>query len=228
MELVHTGVVAGLQVGMPATYMKEGTEWVSGIGKRSAEGRIKLGSLGFEGDGQADLKHHGGPDKAVCVYCLEHYPYWEGALDMKLGAAAFGENITVSGLTEEKVRIGDIFRMGTALVQITQPRQPCYKLAFKYGKPNMPVLVQDTGYTGYYFRVLQEGAVARNDQLELVEASSHAITVAFANRIMHHEKNDLDAIRMILEVPELSASWRSTLMNRLEGEQGSTKERLGL
>jgi len=209
------GTIDSLQVGKPETYMHEGRPWTTAISKRKVEGPLRLLTLSFEGDGQADLEHHGGRDKAVCVYCREHYPYWEQELGVQLTSAAFGENVTLTGLLEDTVRIGDIFRMGTAVVQVSQPRQPCYKLGYKYGRSDMPLLVQNNGYTGYYFRVLEEGLVCPGDTLELLEQSPYGITVAYANRIMHHEKDNVEGMQQLLDVPELSESWRITLRKRI-------------
>lgn len=211
-----TGSIVSLQTGKPKAYTFEGKEWTSGMFKSPVETPVALTSSGFQGDGQADLEHHGGPDKAVCVYCIEHYPYWEQELERKLSHAAFGENVTVTGLGEKEVCIGDIYRMGEALVQISQPRQPCYKLGYKYGRTDMPLLVQNTGYTGYYFRVLEEGLVKSGDPILPVEGSSYGVTVDFANQIMYHERGDVEGMRQLLAIPELSGSWRKTLMKRLD------------
>ena len=165
---------------------------------------------GFEGDGVGDTKHHGGPDKAVCVYSLEHYQYWERTLGTKLPDAAFGGNLTVSGLQEADVNIGDIFQLGTALVQVSQPRQPCNTLAARFGRSDMVKLVVDAGRTGFYMRMLKEGVVKQGDALSLVKKDDHAITVAFANSVFHHNRKDSDGIERVLSAPALSASWRES------------------
>lgn len=205
-----------MQVGSPKGYVYEGKEWFSAITKTRAEGSLFLSTENLLGDQQADLEHHGGPDKAVCVYCWEHYPYWEEKLDRKLEAAAFGENFTVEGLTEDLVRIGDIFRVGKALVQVSQPRQPCYKLRYKHHAPELPLEIQKTGYTGYYLRVLEEGFVQAGDMLDLVEPSPYGVTVSFANRIMYQEKSNTEGLLKVLSVQELSASWRDMLTKRIQ------------
>lgn len=218
--------VSGLQVGHPVTHRYKDQDLFTGIFKRPAQGRIRLDKLNFAGDSQADLEHHGGPDKAVCVYCAEHYPYWQRELKLDLPPAAFGENLTVTGLTEDDVCIGDVYQIGEAVVQVSQPRQPCHKLAKKYDIPELPLLVQSTGYTGYYFRVLQEGTVAAGDDIRLVQKHSRQITVSYANRIMHHGKRNAEGIRQLLELPELSESWRKTLTKRLEGIEVDSSARL--
>lgn len=210
-----TGRIAGLQVGLPQTFCKEDKEWTSGIGKLPVEGKILLEALGFARDGQADLVNHGGMDKAVCVYSTEHYGYWHDTLKLPMERAAFGENVTATGLTEDLVWIGDIFALGEAVVQVSQPRQPCYKLALKHDQPELPLLVQQTGYTGYYFRVLQAGQVQAGDLITLLKRGAPEMSVAEANRIMYQEKKNPVAIERLLDVPALSGSWRATLNRRL-------------
>lgn len=219
--------IVSINIGLPQVLVDlEGTEVTTGFSKSSIQGSIYLAMLNFEGDGQADLKHHGGVDKAVCVYPAEHYDYWRKALDRDFGSAAFGENLTTRGLTEKDVCIGDMFKLGEAVVQVTQPRQPCYKLAFKHKVRNLPLLVQDTGFTGYYFRVLKEGWVSAADQLQLIQPDSAQITIAYANQIMHHDKTHKQGIEAVLHVSALSASWRRTLQNRLNGIYEDQKGRI--
>lgn len=218
--------VFSLNIGLPAQMPFKGKEVSTGIFKKPVQGPLFLSRLNFEGDGQADTVHHGGPDKAVCVYPHEHYAYWERELDIKLETGAFGENVTLDGLREDDVHIGDIFSLGEAVVQISQPRQPCFKLALRYGVPEMPVKVQETGYTGFYFRVLKEGKVERLDKLTRTQRHRHGISVSEANRVMHVDKNDLDAVRAMLQVEELSESWRKTLMKRIAGSEADSAARL--
>jgi MOSC domain-containing protein YiiM len=197
---------------LPEKAVFYGRDITTGIGKLPVSEPARLGMLGFEGDGVADKKHHGGPDKAVCVYSTEHYRYWEDALGIKLPPAPFGENFSVSELYEEDICIGDIFQAGTALVQVSQPRQPCKTLAARYGRNDMVKLAVDSGRTGFYFRVLQKGVVKRGDILVLRERDPHNITVSFANSIFHHDKKNCEAIKRILALPSLSASWRESFL----------------
>ncbi|RAU95325.1 MOSC domain-containing protein [Paenibacillus sp. YN15] len=211
----QSGRLRSLQVGKPAVYQWGGKEFATGMGKLPAAGKLLLTFEGYAEDGQADRIHHGGRDKAVCVYAYEHYAYWEKELGQSLVYAAFGENVTMEGLTEQDVCIGDVYRMGEALVQVSQPRQPCYKLGHKYNRTDMPLLVQTTGYTGYYFRVLEEGCTAPGDAVLLVERSPAGITVAEANRIKYTAKDDQAEAARLLAVPGLSDSWRESLAKRL-------------
>ncbi|EOP89133.1 cytoplasmic protein [Bacillus cereus HuB4-4] len=215
-----------LNIGLPKEVTYGGKVIHTGINKKQVKEPVYLSFVKFNGDGQADLVHHGGVDKAVCVYTGDHYPYWEQELNQDLVYGAFGENITVSGMREEDVCIGDTFELGQAIVQVTQPRQPCFKLAKKYNIPNLPLYFQETGYTGFYFRVLKEGWVSSVDTLKRLQSDPKGVSVAFANRIMHKEKQNIEGIKRILEVNALSSSWRKSFEKRISGEEINTKERL--
>ena len=220
------GEIVSLNVGLPKLLECDGQEVMSGICKNRVDAPLYLSKEQLEGDAQADRKYHGGPDKAICVYSYDHYPYWEQTLERSLPEAAFGENVTVAGLLEDEVCIGDIFQLGEAVVQVTQPRQPCHKLAKRYGIKDLAIQVQNTGYTGFYFRVLQEGVVAPSDKLVRKEQHSMGISVAFANQIMHHEKQNQEGMKQLLSVDALSTSWKNTMTKRLGGESTPTAERL--
>lgn len=204
---VNVGVV------QPGEY--KGKEQQSGINKMPIDGPVRLGKLGLAGDEQADLVNHGGPDKAVCVYSYNHYPHWEQVIGLSLPYGSFGENFTISDMLEDEVCIGDTFSIGRAVVQVSQPRQPCWKLAMRWGLDALPLLVTETGATGFYFRTVTDGDVLPGDTLRLLERHPAKFTVAEANRIMHHDKKDADGIRSVLAVDALSASWVQTLTARL-------------
>ncbi|HFJ9315164.1 TPA: MOSC domain-containing protein [Bacillus tropicus] len=215
-----------LNIGLPKEVTYGGKVIHTGINKKQVKEPVYLSFVKFNGDGQADLVHHGGVDKAVCVYTGDHYPYWKKELNQDLVYGAFGENITVSGMREEDVCIGDMFELGQAIVQVTQPRQPCFKLAKKYNIPKLPLYFQETGYTGFYFRVLKEGWVSSVDTLKRLQSDPKGVSVAFANRIMHKEKQNVEGVKRILEVNALSSSWRKSFEKRINGEEINTKERL--
>ncbi|PGP40505.1 MOSC domain-containing protein [Bacillus thuringiensis] len=215
-----------LNIGLPKEVIYGGKVIHTGINKKQVKEPVYLSFVKFNGDGQADLVHHGGVDKAVCVYTGDHYPYWEKELNQDLVYGAFGENITVSGMREEDVCIGDMFELGEAIVQVTQPRQPCFKLAKKYNIPKLPLYFQETGYTGFYFRVLKEGWVSSVDTLKSLQSDPKGVSIAFANRIMHKEKQNIEGVKRILEVNVLSSSWRKSFEKRISGEEINTKERL--
>lgn len=204
---MKTIIIESLNVSLPRKEIFHGKEIVTGICKIPVSGPLTLKKLGFEGDGVGDVKHHGGFDKAVCVYSMDHYPYWEKVLGMKLQVAAFGENLSVANLLEENVCIGDVFELGTAIVQVSQPRQPCKTLAARYGRSDMIKLVVDSGRTGFYLRVLREGVVEKGCPFMLKEREPHKISVAFANYIYHHDNKNCEGIKKIFELPALSESW---------------------
>lgn len=218
--------ILSLNVGMPKQVRFKQKDVSTGIYKSATNEALYLSYLNFEGDGQGDLVHHGGREKAICVYPYEHYPFWENELQRPLDYGALGENLTIRGLLETDVCIGDVFELGKAIVQVSQPRQPCYKLTIRYGVPEMILKVHQTGFTGFYFRVLKEGIVSKNDGLSLLQRHPKAITVSFANRIMHLEKDNIKGINQILEVEELSVNWRNTFQKRLAGTETDTRERL--
>lgn len=214
-EVVSVEVVS-VNAGKPQTVTYQGRELSTGIYKQPVTGPVYLDWAQLEGDGQADLRYHGGPDKALCVYSADHYPYWENVLKRPLAPAAFGENITVRGLTEEEVCIGDIFQLGEAVVQVSQPRQPCFKLNVRYGRVDLVVLVQQTGFSGFYFRVLQPGLIGTDMPFRLLERQQHEVSVAFVNRIKYHDTDNRAAIEQILAVKELADSWRASFETRLQ------------
>ncbi len=221
-----TGLIRSIQVGVPEEGSAEGFDdrrphhWTTGIFKRPVRGPIRLRQLNLEGDRQADLVHHGGIDKAVCVYPSEHWLHWSGILPQRpLVGGEFGENFTLEGLTEAAVCIGDIFSAGSAVIQISQPRQPCWKLARRWQIKDLAVQVERTGFTGWYFRVLQEGLVDSNIPLQLIDRSYPEWTVTRANQIMHHERNNVIAAERLSLCPLLSASWQQTLRQRSRHQQ---------
>jgi MOSC domain-containing protein YiiM len=203
-------VVESLNTGLPKKEIFHGREIITGICKQPVAGPLRLSRSGFEHDGVGDMEHHGGEDKAICVYSLEHYPYWEDVLGIKLPAAAFGENLTVSDLKEEDICIGDVFEIGTALLQVSQPRQPCRTLAARYGRDDLVKLVADSGRTGFYFRVLKEGIAGKGASFKLKEKDPRGITVSFASHTFHHDRKNCEAIEKVLAVSALSASWKKS------------------
>ncbi len=209
-------IVTALNIGLPKQEHFYGKEITTGICKQPVFHSVVLKKLGFEGDGVADLKNHGGTDKAVCVYSLDHYPYWGDILGITLSPAAFGENLSVSGLKEEDMCIGDVFQLGTTLVQVSQPRQPCSTLAARYGRSDFVKLVVNSGRTGLYFRVLQEGTVEPGASLILHKEDPHQVSVAFANQIYHHNWTNRQGIEKVLAVSALSESWRRSFQELRE------------
>lgn len=228
------GIIISLQVGKPKTIGSSdspdpmGQIWTTGFFKDPTSQLVWLGKTNLDGDGQADLENHGGPEKAVNIYPSEHYPYWSQTLALKdLSHGAFGENFTTEGLLEGDVCIGDMFEIGESLVQISQPRQPCWKLARRWRVKDLALHVQETGRTGWYFRVLREGYVRAGNTLVLVERPHPNWTVSSANTVMHHQTNDLHAAEDLGGCVYLSSRWREKLKRRVvTGTIESTSSRL--
>lgn len=202
--------------------------WTTGFFKDPVVGPVFLGHVNLAGDVQADLDNHGGPEKAVNVYPAEHYPYWEQILGLaNLPRGAFGENFTIEGILETDVCIGDVFEIGGALVQVSQPRQPCWKLARRWRMKDLALRVQQTGRTGWYFRVLREGYVQAGATLRLTNRSHPEWTVAVANDVMHNRMHDVNAARAFSACSSLSIRWRENLTRRVAtGMTGSNSARL--
>ena len=203
-------------------------EWRSGIFKERVNGSIWVGKTGLTGDGQADLKHHGGPEKAVFAYPKEHYTYWQNELNnAQINLGGMGENFSLVHLTEEMIAIGDIFQIGEAIVQVSQPRQPCWKPARRFKIKNLAVLLQNTGRTGWYFRVLKEGLVDGGQSFILLERSFPKWTIEKCNQIMHIDKQNFKEAKELAECELLAMNWRITLQNRVEkGEFSDIQNRL--
>jgi len=192
-----------------------GNAWTTGFFKTPVAGRVWLACENLTGDGQGDTKNHGGPDKAVLAYAAAHYAAWRTELarpDLPYGA--FGENFTIADLDEERVCIGDVFEAGEALVQVSQPRQPCWKISARWRLPDLTARVEASGRTGWYLRVLREGNVAANDAVMLRERPHADWTLARATRTLRR-RNDLSDAAELAALPELAAVWRQVLSRRL-------------
>jgi MOSC domain-containing protein YiiM len=177
------GIVLSVNVGRPRS-IRVGERTVrTAIGKEPVLGRVRVGRTNLEGDRQADLRVHGGPNKAVYAYDLSAYAHWEKELGRALPYGQFGENLTVEGLPETDVRIDDVYRVGSALLQVSQPRSPCFKLALHMARPDFPAAFLASGRTGFYLRVLEEGEVGASDSIELVERDPRALTVSETVRL---------------------------------------------
>lgn len=192
----------------------------SGIVKRPVSGPVEVGPLGFSGDAQGDRVRHGGPDKAVHHYALDHAPAWRAELsslpDFVDRPGAFGENLSTRGLTEAEVCIGDVWRAGTALLQVSQGRQPCWRLNARFGVPDMARRVQASGRTGWYYRVLESGRVASGDALRLAERPHPGWPVTRLVRVFYVDRLDRAALAEIAALPPLAPSWRTLATRRLE------------
>jgi MOSC domain-containing protein YiiM/ferredoxin-NADP reductase len=198
-----------VNVGMPRDIEWRGRTVHTGIWKNPVQGRRRVGRLNVEGDGQGDPHGHGGKQRAVFVYQVESYGYWEerlGRSDFTHGQ--FGENFTVEGLPDDEVCIGDRYRIGTALFQVTQPRVTCYRVGIRMDEPRMAALLTSSGRPGFYFRVLEEGEVGAGDPIVLIERGQERMTVAEVNALLYSSNHPRDRLERALRMPALSAGWR--------------------
>ena len=205
-----------VNVGQPEAVEINGRAYRTGIDKRAVAGRVWLGQYNLEGDGQADLDNHGGPNRAVYCYPHEHYAYWAGVLnrdDFEFGQ--FGENLTLSGLLESEVCIGDIYEIGEAVIQPTQPRVPCYKLEGKLGIPGFAKTFLRANRSGFYARVLEEGAVAAGDGIRLLQRDAVGMTVAEVNAALYLDVPDPATAERALRLEALSPEWRRSFEKQL-------------
>lgn len=214
--------IAGLLTGKAVALPGGALPVLSGIAKRPRVGALWLGREGLAGDEQGDRVYHGGPDKALHHYAAEHYAQWRDRFPdsaVPLEAGAFGENVSTAGMTEQSVHIGDVYRAGETLLQVTQGRQPCFKLNLRLGRPDAALVMQISGRTGWYYRVLREGWLAAGDGLELVERPHPAWPLARLIEALYPADLGLPALReewvKAAGLPELAERWRQTFVRRL-------------
>lgn len=191
-----------------------GEEVRSGIAKQSVTAPVFVTALGISGDEQADLSVHGGPDKAVYAYPSDHWRWWQEEKNLLCGPATFGENLTLAGATEENVAIGDQFQWGEALLEISRPRSPCFKLAIHTHRPDVPGIMTHTARCGWYLRVLREGRAQAGSVLTRVR-SRQGISVRDCFAVLTYPDADLDLVRRGYAQPELARSCRATLAKKL-------------
>ena len=213
-----------IQTGVPTSYPANAESplgsipWTTGFYKTPTSQIVSIGLEGIDGDGQADLANHGGPDKAICVYASEHFSYWRVFLkNDQMDAGGFGENFTTEGLEETQICIGDRFQIGSAIVEVSQPRQPCWKLARRWDCKALTPEVQRTGKTGWYLRVIQPGEARAGETFQPVADGpvSSEWTIAAANKVMHEAETPKKRIQELVSVTALSQSWKEQLSKRL-------------
>ena len=189
----------------------------TGIFKEPVKRRIRLRKLGLDGDGHGDLTVHGGIDKAVYAYPIEHYEHWRREVGRdELSFGQFGENLTVEGLLEEEVHIGDVFWIGGAHVQITQPRVPCFKLGLKMGLPTFPKQFLASERSGFYLRVLVEGEIGAGDSIERIKIDSARLSIKEVHHLYYFDNCNRQGIKRVLDVTALSDSWRESFEGFLD------------
>lgn len=222
MSSVGAVSLASIQVGRPQSLGSADAapgsfdaQWTSGIFKRSVDGPVTVSVDGLSGDGQADLVNHGGRDKAICAYAADHYDYWRARLDFdSFPHGAFGENLTLEGITEAGACIGDVWEIGAVLIQVSQPRQPCWKLARKWRIKTFADDVIKSGRTGWYFRVLRGGDVEAGMACTLIQRTNPEWTITAANAAMYTRPRDTPARAVLSAIPELSAAWQRSLLEK--------------
>lgn len=210
--------IVSVNIALPADVRHGERTTRTGIFKQPVTGPVRVGAFNLEGDGQADLVNHGGEHKAVYAYAFDHYAYWRGVLGREeIPCGAFGENLTVAGLDENELCVGDELRAGSAAFVITQPRVPCFKLGIRFADGRMPRLFAESGRTGFYLRVLREGVIEAGDTLEVIGRGRGRVAIGplFA---AYRRPRDAEAAALLeraLEVPELSDEWRTEIRQRL-------------
>jgi MOSC domain-containing protein YiiM len=207
--------LAAVFVGQPQIHDENGHSWLTSIVKSAVTGAIALGDRNLEGDQQADPTVHGGPEKAVCVYPVAHYARWRAELERDDCAAGWcGENFAVEGQVEVDVAIGDVFAVGTAVVQVSQPRGPCWKLARRWQQPDLVKRAVSTGRTGWYLRVLRAGTVAAGDVLHLVDRPFPDWTVARVNDAAYRPGGSAADRRALAACTSLAQPWRDAFARK--------------
>lgn len=211
--------VLSVNVGLPRDVEWEGRVVRTGIFKGPVQGRVMVRTLNIEGDGQADKAGHGGPNRAVMVYQIESYRYWEAFLGRPtLEYGQFGENLTIEGLPDNEVRIGDRYRIGGAIFEVTQPRVTCYRVGIRMNHPQMASLLVAHHRPGFYFRVIEEGEIGAGDAIERVSQGPEDLTVADVDALLYLPGHSRDTLERALRIPALSPGWKQSFAQMLEDD----------
>lgn len=211
--------VISVNIGLPRDVSFNNQKITTGIFKTSINKKLKVTKLNLEGDAQADLSVHGGFDKAVYAYPVEHYPYWKKVFpDKKLSYGMFGENLTTQGLFEDSVNIGDVYEIGTTRLVVTQPRMPCYKLGIKFGRMDIIEKFIHSKKPGIYFRVLREGELEAGNEIRLIKSDVNKVKVndivwLYVNEPMNSNKKKL--LEKAAKLKYLPSGWKTHFQNKL-------------
>src|SRR5262245_30045705 len=220
----RVAMLVSVNVGMPRDVEWQGRIVHTGIWKAAVEGPCRVRRLNLDGDGQGDLAGHGGEQRAVFVYQIESYRYWQdqlGRTDFVHGQ--FGENFTIEGLPDDAVCVGDRYQIGSALFEVTQPRVTCYRVGSRMNESRMPALLTSSGRPGFYFRVLQEGEVGASDEIVKVGEAKERMTVAEINALLYSQNHPRDQLERALRIGALSPGWRSSFEALLQIQTGAGK-----
>ena len=209
--------LVSLNIALPETVNLGGgnKKYRTGIFKKPITKKIFLSESGFDGDGVGDTRIHGGMDLAVCAYFTGHFSFWEDELNRKIEAGAFGENLSLAGINETQIHIGDKFSLGDAEIEVSQPRQPCHKLNKKFQFQGMACKVQTTGYTGCYFRVKKPGWIKPDFVIKKLCDGDKKISIDMVNILMFKEKKNSDLLKKVVQLDTLSVEWRDKFLKRL-------------
>ncbi|MED1725603.1 MOSC domain-containing protein [Brevibacillus parabrevis] len=206
--------IVSLCKGLPKNLSYNGKDFLSGIGKDEAS-ELVVRFAKIDEDDVANHAYHGGPDRVVCAYPFEHYAHWEKKFGQRLTHSAFGENLTMSNMTEEQVCIGDIYQIGDTILQVSQGRYPCATINKRNNNNLLLKAVVETGYTGYFFRVLQEGTIKPDSAITLLTPHPKQVTVASIHHLYFHNQSlSEETISTMLEIEELSLPWKKKLMEK--------------
>ncbi|ORB68594.1 MOSC and FAD-binding oxidoreductase domain-containing protein [Mycolicibacterium tusciae] len=224
--------LVSLNIGMPADVPWRGKTVHTGIYKKPVQGPVMVRRLNIDGDGQGDLNGHGGEQRAVMVYQTESYEHWQrhfGRDDLEPGT--FGENFTITGLSDDEVCIGDRYRIGEAEFEVTQPRVTCFRVGIRLGEPEMPNLLVAHHRPGFYFRVIEEGLVASGDEIVRTRRGRHALSVADVDALLYLPDRDVDMLRTAVDIPALSPGWQQSFAELLaahDSPSGATSPAIGV
>jgi MOSC domain-containing protein YiiM len=210
--------ILSVNVGLPRDVLFRGEVITTGIFKEPVQGRVRLLKLNLDGDKQADLTVHGGPDKAIYAYPSEHYEYWRHQFpSTTLSYGMFGENLTTEGLMEDMVNIGDQFQIGnSAKVIATQPRMPCYKLGVKFGRMDIIKRFLASGRPGIYFKVSQEGEIGAADEIQLISKEKNNVTVKDIVRLYVDDRKDIGTMQRAVRIEALPEGWKDHFRRQIE------------
>jgi ferredoxin-NADP reductase/MOSC domain-containing protein YiiM/ferredoxin len=216
------GTLLSVNVGLPKDVRWQGKTVFTGVYKDPVTGPRHVNKLNVDGDGQGDLAGHGGEQRAVFVYQLDSYRYWERELERDdFVYGQFGENLTVDGLGDDEVCIGDRYQIGTAVFEVTQPRVTCYRVGIRMNDPRVPALLVSHHRPGFYFRVLQEGEVRAGDEIVKLASGPEQMTVAETDALLYLPGHPRQQLLRALRIPALSSGWQASFQALLEGEAGS-------
>src|ERR1700755_2588163 len=208
-----------VNVGMPKNVEWQGRTVFTSVWKNAVQGPRMVRRLNLDGDGQGDLAGHGGEHRAVFVFQIESYRYWQERLSRAdLVHGQFGENFPIEGLSDDTVCIGDRYQIGSALFEVTQPRVTCYRVGIRTNEPRMPALLTSSGRPGFYFRVLQEGEVGAGDEIAKVGEADERMTVAEINALLYSPDHAHDRLERALRIEALSPGWRASFEALLQGQ----------